>query len=454
MTRYLLTYVYSPEEADYDFLIGANGDVPCRMERYLPSVIFPGKAWINGEPVVSLSSNEQNARKTVRLKKGFSTVLLELVQPQGKRIEGFAVFQPAGEPSFFDPYVPRLRWFVKPCNLTYHIKPQWTEPVGWYRFQAPPGLRSMRFSLKAKSVTAWIDGKPVGVTCGARPGDLPWEAIVSLGTPTPRMSQVVLRVDQVPGLHEGAAFSSPVTFDCDRGEIPLGDWCEYGLQTYSGCGVYAKTVTLGPQHVNSAVILDLGDVATLADVRVNGTDAGVRLARPYEIDISRLVRVGSNTIEVTVANTLANHMSTYPTRHVYPGQTRSGLLGPVRLRFSSKLRLATQGSAEQERVVRTPLLAPNRVPPSGCSQFRSLPTVRGQDWRIAPKVAPRDGGRTWRQTRRRCVWRRPDIASGTLRPRAREDPPVRSGRGTKGRSRRGRLRPPRGHSSAAASSRP
>ena len=119
------------------------------------------------------------------------------------------------------------------------------------------------------------------------PGDSPWEAVVSLGTPIPRMSQVVFRVDQVPGLHEGAVFSSPVMFDCDRGEIPLGDWCQYGLPTYSGCGVYAKTVTLGPQHVNSAVILDLGSVATLADVRVNGTDAGVRLARPYEIDISR-----------------------------------------------------------------------------------------------------------------------------------------------------------------------
>jgi hypothetical protein len=294
VTRYLLTYVYSPEDADYDFLIGANGDVPRRMERYLPSVIFPGKAWINGELVVSLSPNENNARKTVRLKKGFSTVLLKLVQPHGKRIEGFAVFQRAGEPPFFDPYVPRLRWFVKPCNLTYHIKPEWTDPVGWYRFQAPPGLRSMRFSLKAKSVTVWVDGKPVGVRPGARPGDSPWEAIVSLGMPIPRVSQVVLRVDQTPGLHEGAAFSSPVMFDCDRGEIPLGDWCQYGLRTYSGCGVYAKTVTLGPQHVNGAVIVDLGGVATLADVRVNGTDAGVRLARPYEIDISRLVRVGSN----------------------------------------------------------------------------------------------------------------------------------------------------------------
>ena len=45
-----------------------------------------------------------------------------------------------------------------------------------------------------------------------------------------------------------------------------------------------------------------------------------------------------------MANTLANHMSTYPTRHVYPGQTRSGLLGPARLRFSSKLRLTTQSA--------------------------------------------------------------------------------------------------------------
>jgi hypothetical protein len=38
---------------------------------------------------------------------------------------------------------------------------------------------------------------------------------------------------------------------------------------------------------------------------------------------------------VKVATTLANHMSTYPTKWIFDGQTVSGLLGPVRVQFSA-----------------------------------------------------------------------------------------------------------------------
>ena len=86
--------------------------------------------------------------------------------------------------------------------------------------------------------------------------------------------------------------------------------------------------------------LDLGRVNSTAEVRVNDRPAGLRMARPYTFDLSGLLREGENTIEVKVRNTLANHYSVgYPTKFVYDGQTVSGLLGPVRLRFLNEVTL-------------------------------------------------------------------------------------------------------------------
>jgi hypothetical protein len=99
---------------------------------------------------------------------------------------------------------------------------------------------------------------------------------------------------------------------------------------------------------------------TCAEVHVNGKLAGVRLARPFRFEVTDLVREGENEIQIRVVNTLANHMSSYPTKFVYKGknldipdstrtrssypavladQTISGLLGPVQLQFLSKVNL-------------------------------------------------------------------------------------------------------------------
>ena len=71
------------------------------------------------------------------------------------------------------------------------------------------------------------------------------------------------------------------------------------------------------------------------------------MAPPFRFDISHLVREGENRIQIKVANTLANHMSTYPTKWVLEGQTVSGLLGPVRLRFLSRVELTALAQAAE-----------------------------------------------------------------------------------------------------------
>jgi len=135
-------------------------------------------------------------------------------------------------------------------------------------------------------------------------------------------------------------FLLPVAFECEDGKIPLGNWCDYGLETYSGGAVYSKEVILEKRHLAGKILLDLGEVFATAEVHVNGEPAGVRMGRPFRFDITDLVGEGENRVRVKVVNTLANHMSTYPTNYVYEGQTVSGLLGPVTVRFFSTVTLA------------------------------------------------------------------------------------------------------------------
>ena len=96
------------------------------------------------------------------------------------------------------------------------------------------------------------------------------------------------------------------------------------------------------------VVLDLGAANTTAEVAVNGQSVGVRLARPYRFDISDQVHEGDNILEVTVYNTLANYFSTgpYESVFVFPGQTVSGLLGPVTVSFPMRATLAAKPVVE------------------------------------------------------------------------------------------------------------
>jgi hypothetical protein len=80
------------------------------------------------------------------------------------------------------------------------------------------------------------------------------------------------------------------------------------------------------------VLLNPGRVVASAEVRVNGKLAGVKLAPPWTVNISKFVKPGGNRIEVLVYNTMANHYQTIPTR--YRGSPVSGLIGPVAMELT------------------------------------------------------------------------------------------------------------------------
>ena len=346
VSRYLVTTVIAEREGEWDLVFGGRGD-------------FPRQAWVNGEQVLSTGSEEvmaapeaailpkfqqapvkedraqdTEARVRVGLKEGANTVLLRLVQPRGRRVWAYAAFVATGANSSAGrPPVPRLRWFREATGLTYDILPGAGRPVGWYRFEAPPGARSITLALDALGVRAWVDGESVGVRDGR----------VELESPSDGVRQVALRVEQKPGCYAGAAIPEPVRFECGPTRMPLGDWCEYALETYSGGAKYSREFTLEPRHLEGRVIIDLGEVRTTAEVRVNGEVVGVCMARPNCLDITEKVRAGINRVEVTVYNTLANHYSVgIPSRYVFDGQTVSGLLGPVTLKFLAEVTLVAR----------------------------------------------------------------------------------------------------------------
>ena len=312
--RYFHTSIIVHREGQYTFDFGGQA-------------ALPRKAWVDGDELISRDSSMAAARCVVSLGTGAHTVLLRVEVDATQKLETYAFFY-LGEPPEHDSLVPQLQWFDANAP-DYEARTSGQPNVGWFRFDAPPGLREIRLNCDAEEVEAWANGIPLDVEGDrARPRQIIEDR-----------SEIALRVRHRRGACEGAAFVEPIAFECGEGRIPAGDWCDHGLAEYSGGAVYRRTVRLDPTHLSSAVLLDLGTVAATTAVQVNGRDAGVRMALPFRFDITDLVRPGENEIGVTIVNTLANHMSSYPTNFIYEGQLVSGLIGPARLEFHAQFEM-------------------------------------------------------------------------------------------------------------------
>ena len=93
-----------------------------------------------------------------------------------------------------------------------------------------------------------------------------------------------------------------------------------------------QTFDLNETPCDGRLILDLGKVFATAEVLVNGVSAGILSAPPWRVNVTKLIKNGTNRLTIRVANTLANHYCVgIPTPYAFPHQTRSGLFGPVLL---------------------------------------------------------------------------------------------------------------------------
>lgn len=224
-----------------------------------------------------------------------------------------------------------MKWWDLNEKIPFDVYPYEKTHSGWYRFTAPPGLKSLNIRSNGK-IRIWIDGKEAEVKTN---DTMNKSQIVTLNKPIPEKSVVALRIEQIRGDYGGSSIPEPVLIGCGKGLTETGDWSMGSvLENYSGGAWYGKKVILSGKQAGAGAILDLGKVIATAEVHVNGSLAGILVTSPWRIDISEFIIQGENRIEILVYNTLANHYLTIPTR--YRGNSlQSGLLGPVKLEFES-----------------------------------------------------------------------------------------------------------------------
>ena len=274
--------------------------------------IAPRAAWINGQPIIG---------DQVRLLAGANVLVLEY----DPALPGRTWYLMSSASPEEHPPRPQVdlatRWWQDARILPCDVRPHETQPSSWYRFTAPPGLRQLSLPLRG-TAEVWVND----VACNSADNRL-----FTVQNPARDAVAVRIRVTHERGSYAGAAFDGPIEMTCGEGQITLGDWSALdGLASYSG-GAWYRQEILVPS--SAGAVLDLGDVAGSAEVRINGQVAGVRVAPPWRVAIGHLLQSGNNLIEVLVCNTLANHYQTIPTQ--YRGSPRSGLIGPVTIDLSS-----------------------------------------------------------------------------------------------------------------------
>jgi hypothetical protein len=283
--------------------------------------LSPSSVYIGGKEI------DKSAR-TIQLMKGFNPLLIRYDKP------GRGHFVVLKENNILNPARTPLsmKWWDMNGRIAFDSRPADKAPAGWYRFTAPPGLKSMTIRANGK-VKIWVDGKPQKVAAITYASA---QAVkVEMKDAIPGKSIVALRVEQIRGDYNGEAFTEPVLLSCDKGIAQTGDLSEGSvLENYSGGAWYRKKVILTEEQAKSDVLLDLGNIVATAEIHVNDSLAKILVTSPWEVNITKWIRNGENKIEILVYNSLANHYLTIPTK--YRGSSlKSGLLGPVRLEFKT-----------------------------------------------------------------------------------------------------------------------
>ena len=291
--------------------------------------LLPSACWVNQGLLANESPN-------VNLKAGANPILLKY---RGTGRGSVVLEQQLTDQTFQKQVALATDWYLNPAVLPYDCFAHPFVKYGWYRFEAPPGAKTMYIPAVVKP-EVWVSG--IKVACQAGPlqagrladKNLPvWKIEFPKGTLA--ATNVAVRLEQKPGFYGGAAIPEPVVFECGKGRLALGDLQENpSLRTYSGGMWYRKVLDLtAEQAASRKIVLDLGQVVASAEIHLNGQLVGSKVASPWKFDVTGLLKAGPNRIEVLVYNTLGNHYLS--TLSKYVGRTNSGLIGPVKLEFQS-----------------------------------------------------------------------------------------------------------------------
>ena len=152
---------------------------------------------------------------------------------------------------------------------------------------------------------------------------------------------------------EGWTVKFPEGWGTPEGTISLSElkpWKDLDLgdegKSFSGTATYETSFTLDKSQIGKDLVLDLGKVDFIADIKVNGKSAGVLWTEPYSLNIKDFIQEGENTLTVDVTGTWYNRLAYDASQPEAQRKTwtiagpaagsqlhDSGLLGPVRIEY-------------------------------------------------------------------------------------------------------------------------
>lgn len=105
------------------------------------------------------------------------------------------------------------------------------------------------------------------------------------------------------------ALGAPPSIALDR-LVSWSDHADEGVRHFSGTATYCATVDVPAAMLEPGlgVRLDLGDVAEIARVQINGRDMGILWKPPFALDVTAALNLGRNIIEIAVTNLWPNRI--------------------------------------------------------------------------------------------------------------------------------------------------
>jgi hypothetical protein len=306
ITSYALAYLYSPKEQPATFVVAADNWV---------------KVWLNHEQVFArlrhpfwYEMNDNWAdRIPVKLCEGWNEVLLKVGLGRGTSsgYYGFT-FRVA------DQQGKTLRGILN-ALLPHDVQkdaPSSTE-MRWYRVEVPPGVTAVVPPALEAPYRLILNGdelKPSGRT----PVD-----ILEMRRPDKNVLVIVARRED--------RLSSPLEFVSGETPFALEAWTKTPLANFSGTAIYEKSFNLPDSYRDKKLVLDLGRVSSVAEVYVNGRQAGTLVWSPYKLDITEFVKPGENRLKIRLTNTEANARAVGPSHRILANIDVCGLEGPVQI---------------------------------------------------------------------------------------------------------------------------